>query len=177
MIDPNARDSLGEEVQDMLKGWLSANGKTGLGCINGVILKDLINEKLGRRWVRRAPPKPKKAVMSESEWWASLRADPANRGLDLDQQRILAESWIAKRTGRRFTRLFFQGWLERADRPVSGLSRPSSEAKKELSEPAGWYATMKTNYPDWIAFKDNPTPSWSDLTSGQKEDVCRIMKQ
>ena len=64
--------------------------------------------------------KKKPPQLSDEEWIASLAADPAFSHIDIKAELQRAQKWIHKQNGRRvFTRRFFEGWLERAEKPVA----------------------------------------------------------
>jgi hypothetical protein len=65
-------------------------------------------------------PARTKTVLSEEEWWLSLKEK--FHGIDLELQKKRAQAWLLNHPQRAFTRKFFVNWLLRVDPPVNGVS-------------------------------------------------------
>jgi hypothetical protein len=60
----------------------------------------------------------------ESAWLATLKAEYAKVGVDVDRALVDARAWLTspKGRGRKFTRQFFVNWLKRCDRNVTATA-------------------------------------------------------
>jgi hypothetical protein len=59
----------------------------------------------------------RKPVLSNEEWLAGIKVDPAFRLLDVDKERFKATRWCQE-NNRQLTRKFFINWLNKADKPL-----------------------------------------------------------
>lgn len=139
----------------------------------------LLDEQVERcleAWQRYRKRKAKAAV-SDADWYAGLRADFA--GVDIATQETLARTW-AKRHERKFTRKFFDNWLQKALRdalasgvPAAGMTQASVDP-----EPSEWLEFLKANYPDWVGFTDGTAQRpWAALSRGDKDMIRTVINQ
>jgi hypothetical protein len=82
------------------------------------------------------------SLPTDDVWMASLKADPANTGIDVDAQAAKCRMWCSN-NGRQFTRKTFVNWLIKADRAIPG-------------------AAGKFKYVPW----QNPAPTDADHAKG-----------
>ena len=83
----------------------------------------------------RAEARP---ALTDSEWFAELKAEPCYTGLDLDRERGLMESWC-KVHHKQPTRRRFVNWINRADRQVE--FKPTAEGVDPRGLPAQIFPT------------------------------------
>lgn len=70
----------------------------------------------------------------DSEWIASLKADPTYRGIDVDRELGRMTNWCKIR-GLTSTRRRFVNWLNRTDKPLTGAgSYPKGWSQKQIAE-------------------------------------------
>lgn len=86
-------------------------------------------------------------ALSEDEWLASLKSDPANAGIDVQAQADKARFWC-KNNSRQFTRRMFVNWLIKADRAINGPSagkpkRSQAEIDAEQARLAKSFENMR----------------------------------
>ena len=89
------------------------------------LIPDVLNPEKGlqRETSLVASDKPKrptqqKAVLSDDEWLASIKANPAYQGIDVDREYGKMQAWC-QTNGKQATRKRFLNWLNRVDRPMS----------------------------------------------------------
>lgn len=61
---------------------------------------------------------PSSLFISEEEFLASLKTNPAYQGISLDGELAKMDAWLLTRPGRRKTRKFVVAWLNRIDAPL-----------------------------------------------------------
>jgi hypothetical protein len=90
-----------------------------------VLNPDVLNPEKGlqRETSLVASDKPKrptqqKAVLSDDEWLASIKANPAYHVIDFDREYGNMQAW-GQTNGKQATRKRFLNWLNRVDRPMS----------------------------------------------------------
>lgn len=62
--------------------------------------------------------KPKKEKMTDEHFMQSLKANPAYKGIDIDNQINKMRAWLLTKPNRKLTRPFIVGWLNRIDQPM-----------------------------------------------------------
>jgi len=168
--------TLGEQIEQMLRAYLTENNLKGLGGINGNVLRGLIDEKVARFWVpkkAKAAPKPE---CSEAEWLDSLQEQPAMHGINVRQEHGKYLFWCNQPHNRVYpTRRRFSNWLLRADRGLTGApARPLETPKKHgLEEPHLWREWMQRETPNsmWI-----DVPSWDSIPVESQRMIQGAMK-
>lgn len=73
-----------------------------------------------------APKKRKASNLTDAEWLAELKANPAYDGVDIDREHGKAKVWCDA-NGRTLTRRTFVNWINRS-RPMAGASRSETSA-------------------------------------------------
>jgi hypothetical protein len=65
-------------------------------------------------------------VLSDDQFLASLKTNPAYQGIDLDHELAKMDAWLLtpRARGRKKTRQFIVNWLNRVDRPVAAEDAP-----------------------------------------------------
>lgn len=112
------------------------------------------------------------------DWLQSLRDDPANAGLDVDNELQKCRLWTMGRPGQKLTRMRFINWLIKADRAVP-MHSPGKARQKALTEPVGWKAWVNETYPDSIYAKgrDCEHYSWAMLPADYQAKFAKEMQE
>ena len=73
------------------------------------------------RWAKKptAAKKPAQPLLTKAQLIEQCQQNPLYATLNLPQEVSKAERWLAAHPGRQFTKRFFVGWLNRADRPLA----------------------------------------------------------
>lgn len=100
------------------------------------------------------------APASDAEWLADLQANPAYRGLSVQQEFAKLQAWCGANK-KQATRRRFVNWLNRADKPMQ--VRAEVARKPADQPPANWQATLRRLYPD----------ARTDITWGELPDPIR----
>jgi hypothetical protein len=81
-----------------------------------------------------------KGKQTDDEWLADLATKFATLGVDVNEQRIKAETWISTKPGRKFSRKFFSNWLARCEtkmQPTNSERQMSDHEVKEYMKARG----------------------------------------
>lgn len=120
-----------------------------------------------------------KTNLSPLEIIETYKSNDLYKGLDIDTEGKKARRWIENNPGRKFTRKFFTGWLNRTEGLAVEAARPMSQAERiahgefipqQLPYPElvrGWFTDM-TRKQFW---EDYPTLRWEWLKEYDKYTV------
>ncbi len=87
----------------------------------GVTIKKRREEKRREKSKERVPRTPK---LTDEEWMATLKTNPAYKGIDIDSERAKCVTWFSARN-QSVSRTRFLSWLNRAERPLNGHHQPA----------------------------------------------------
>jgi hypothetical protein len=152
---------------ELALGWQASDATLTPGCVSTV------TEGKGREGNRteekegREVASPRRAAVAapvdDSEWLASLIANPAYQGIDVMREygKMLAWCQTAKRQPNRRR---FLNWLNKCDRPMTA-NVSGQKAASPIREPQGWKSFLNHEYPDsrFSAGQVNEVHEWSQL--------------
>lgn len=101
----------------------------------------------------RPPPRKKVSAMTDAEWIAAIKQDPAMAGINVEHELGKCRFWC-KNNGKGFTRRRAVNWLNKADRELERFGAGAAERRASLGEraeapPHGWQEFMKTKQREW----------------------------
>lgn len=140
----------------------------------------LLDEQVERcleAWLRFR--KKRKVAMSDGDWYAGLAQDFP--GVDVATQRTLAMNW-AKRNERKFTRRFFENWLQKELKSVLASSTPGALPAPQISrpediEPPRWQERLKKLAPEWPGHTDwRSQLSWQQMPTFDRSTIIEFLK-
>lgn len=120
--------------------------------------------------VGRSPkPAAKAAQLTDSEWLASIKANPAYQGVDVDREIGKARAWYSTRN-QQLTRRKIVAWLNRCEKPVH-TNTPTAMPE---TEPEGWRAFWRETYPP----EEYPNATrWDERDRGWLEMPAQTRKE
>lgn len=133
-----------------------ANARTQQG---GVLIKAkwiaLADQFLDVERPVRPPPRKKVSAMTDAEWIAAIKQDPAMAGINVERELGKCRFWC-KNNGKGFTRRRAVNWLNKADRALERFGSGAEERRASLQErageaPHGWQEFMKGKAREWEA--------------------------
>jgi hypothetical protein len=142
-------------------------------------LRNLLVEKYGAatqaNWAKLDGPQVAAAIdaafpernraLPHPEWIASLKADPANEGVDIDALMERCREWC-RQHDRKATRKVFMGFLANADRTLGTNGQPV----KTFSEIRGWIYLLKERRAEGLFNKAIPC-EWEELDDPTKRFI------
>ena len=144
----------------------------------------MVDEQLDRAahaWFEARKPKRKRkpAIVDEGEWIASLKADPAMAGVEVDKEIAKCQFWCRNQTPPIVpSRKRITNWLNRADRVVG---KEVTRAPLPYPGPTGWLDWARVNIPDWVRFREEeegiPVPPWHLLKPEERQAISTQMKR
>jgi hypothetical protein len=148
------------------------------------VLRNLLVEKYGAatqaNWEKLDGPQVAAAIdkafpernraLPHPEWIASLKADPANEGVDIDALMETCREWC-RRQQKKATRRIFMGFLANSDRTLGTNGQPV----KTFSEIRGWIYLLKELRAEGL-YNEAIPPEWEELPDDTKR-VCHNRKK
>lgn len=131
-----------EAVERLLTiGWVEIYDNPALGCDKtaegcGLPEGNGMEQKEGKKIaVKAKPSQPALRIkLCTEEWIETLRPDCQKQGIDLDNELIKANRWIAGKPGRKLTQKFLINWLNRADKTITAKTPPPQQSVYALRE-------------------------------------------
>lgn len=116
----------GQRAVAAIRAHLAASGGSW-AKLTGEVVASIIDAAEAKEQPKRAPR------MADGPWLETLKADPANEGLDIDAELVKMRRWCQQHN-KQPTRNRFVNWLNHADRSIA----PGRVAINALPELQGW---------------------------------------
>lgn len=130
-----------------------------------------------------ARKKKRGAPVSEEQFLASLKADPALVGVDFDKELAACQFWCRNHNPPvKCSRMRVVNWMKRAvgDATVAAPGGTASHAPKPDPGPVGWLEWARENTPGWRRFAEEaqgiPVPPWHLLQPSERHAFRTQMK-
>lgn len=124
--------------------------------------------------------KPKRAAVaappSDSEWLASLKANPAYHEIDIDREHGKMTAWCGL-NGKMPSRRRFLNWLNRAERPM-GMQARAAAPRSSLPEPPNWQPRICAAFPGCAYDKGGLQygRQWAELSAADQRQITESLK-
>jgi hypothetical protein len=148
---------------------LRAETRNPTADLNAKMLEEEI-DRAHEAWHRARKPKRKKPIADDAAWIASLKADPAMAGVDVDKEIAKCQFWCRNQEPPiKASRRRIVNWLNKADRVLT-----APPLKRDMNaEPAGfreWYIRTR------MGGADTYKP-WAQLSSDTQKYLLDQMSK
>ena len=167
---------LGREFATALNAAKSAAVEAGKGFTLGDVAEVYDAFQLAHPPKRKTAPIKTNPDLPLAEWLKDLQNDPANAGLDVQQEWLRCSLWVKGIGEKVVSRKRFINWLLKADKQLS-INRPPSASKRVEHEPPRWRQFVQQNYPDSVYAQggDQAHKSWAELPPEVRQKFIKEM--
>lgn len=137
------------------------NKREGEGAFKVTHGAALIRKMLAEAYPAKKTRRPKTSTMTDEQFVAFLKAEPAYKDVNVDAEIEFARAWIAARKERKFTRAFLEKWIAKEARDAK-MRAPIPVTSASSSAP--WRAEA----PNWrwlleeFPVRDKKDPRYCD---------------
>ena len=148
----------GQRAVAAIRAHLAATG-TSWAKLTGDVVAGIID-------AAEAAEKPKRPPrMADGPWLESLKADPANAGIDIDNELVKMKRWCVQHN-KQPTRHRFTNWLNNADRVLGS----GQTAVNTLPEITGWKFFLELRTAEGIYHGEIPS-AWEELPRDTRQMI------
>jgi hypothetical protein len=95
---------------------------------------------------KRANAQPRKVPETQEQWLETLKQEPVYAHVDFEREFRKAEIWIADHPGRKLTKLFFKGWINKIEPPLKTIAKKPEMSQEEIDGRATLLASREAFY-------------------------------